>query len=558
MALAKFKSLGRLADVAGVLVKNGFAEIAERLELPGKAGPGTKASGEKLAKKYPLWVRLRLMAEDLGPTFIKLGQLMSQRPDLLPKELILELRKLQDQVSPEDIGDIRRTIHKALGKPVEEIFSEFSEKPLASASLAQVHSARLLESGLSVAVKVRRPGVAEVIEADLALLTNLAQALHERVEGLRPYNLPGLVQEMAQHLRLELDFNKEARNMLSARSRRDDKKLIIIPEPHLELTRQPVLVMDLVEGCRIEDACLDKKQGKQLAQDLGDAMLDQVFKQGFFHADPHPGNVVLVTATDRKPRLALVDWGLVGHLTAEMRYLIGDIMAAMVEKNAKRVVSGLIKMGAAPAGVDQASLVDSVEQLLELVHSKPLNEIDLGSLILEVMELMREHRLQAQVQFALLHKALLELDGLMRELDPEINPVAVAQPYVRALWMERYRPDVILTTLRHNLADGLDLIKDLPRRLDRLLGMLEKGELGIQFKHKGLVPLTQAIESSANRVAVALIVAALIVGSSMIITTGAEPKLFGLPAMGLVGYLISAVIGLWLVWTILRSRRGKF
>ncbi len=558
MGLASLRNLGRLADVAVVLVKNGFAEIAHRLDLPSKAGPGTKASGEKLAKKYPLWVRLRLMAEDLGPTFVKLGQLMSQRPDLLPKELILELRKLQDQVSPEAIGDIRRTIHKALGKPVEEIFSDFDEKPLASASLAQVHCARLLDSGQNVAVKVRRPGVVDVIEADLALLSDLAKTLHQRVDGLRPYNLPELVQEISHHLRLELDFSKEARNMLSARSRRSDRKLLIIPEPHLELTRQSVLVMDLVEGCRLEDAQLSKKEGKQLAQDLGDALLDQVLKQGFFHADPHPGNVVVVTRQGHKPRLALVDWGLVGHLTAEMRYLVGDLMAAMVEKNAKRVVNVLIKMGAAPAGADQAGLVDSVEQLLELVHSKPLNEIDLGSLILEVMDLMREHRLQAQVQFALLDKALLEMDGLMRELDPEINPVAVAQPYVRALWMERYRPDVILATLRHNLADGLELLKDLPRRLERLLAMLEKGELGLEFKHKGLVPLTQAIESSANRVAVALIVAALIVGSSMIITTGAEPKLFGLPAMGLVGYLISAVVGLWLVWTILRSRRGKF
>lgn len=544
--------------MAVVLVKNGFAEMAQRLDLPSKAGPGTKASGEKLAKKYPLWVRLRLVAEDLGPTFVKLGQIMSQRPDLLPKELILELRKLQDQVSPEAIGDIRSTIHKALGKPVEEIFSQFDEKPLASASLAQVHRARLTEGGQAVAVKVRRPGVVEVIEADLALITDLAQTLHERVEGVRRFNLPGLVKEISHHLRLELDFSKEARNMLSAGARRSDKSLLIIPVPNLELTRPSVLVMDLVQGRRLEEADLTAKQGRQLALDLGDAMLDQVFKQGFFHADPHPGNVMVVAQPDGRPRLALVDWGLVGHLTPDMRYSIGDLMASIVEKNAKNVVQALTKMGAAPAGVDQAGLEYEVEQLLDTVHAKPLNEIDLGGLILEVMELMREYHLQVQVQFALLDKAFLEMEGLMRELDPEVNPVAVARPYVRALWLERYRPEVILATLRRNLADGMELVKDLPRRLERLLAMLEKGEIGLEFKHKGLVPLTQAIESSANRVAVALIVAALIVGSSMIITTGAEPKIFGLPAMGLIGYLISAVIGLWLVWNILRSRRGRF
>jgi ubiquinone biosynthesis protein len=558
MGLASFRHLGRLADVAVVLVKNGFAEMAERLDLPGKAGPATQASGEKLAKRYSLWVRLRLVAEDLGPTFVKLGQLMSQRPDLLPKELILELRKLQDQVSPEAIGDIRRTIHKALGKPVEEIFSEFEEKPVASASLAQVHRARLKEDGQAVAVKVRRPGVVDVIEADLALLNDLAKALHERVEGVRRFNLPGLMKEISFHLRLELDFSKEARNMLSASARRSDKSLLIIPEPRLELCRPSLLVMSLLEGCRLEKADLSKKDGQRLAQDLGNAMLDQVLKQGFFHADPHPGNLMVVTRPGVKPRLALVDWGLVGRLTPEMRYMVGDLMAAMVEKDAKRLVGVLTKMGAAPAGVDQAGLEYEVEQLLEMVHAKPLNEIDLGGLILEVMQIMREYRMQVQVQFALLDKAFLEMEGLMRELDPDINPVVVAQPHVRSLWMERYRPEVILATMRRNLADGVELMKDLPRRLERLLAMLEKGELGLEFKHKGLVPLTQAIESSANRVAVGLIVAALIVGSSMIITTGAEPKIFGLPAMGMIGYLISAVIGLWLVWNILRSRRGRF
>jgi len=549
---------GRLADVAVVLVKNGFAEVAQRLELPAKAGPATKAGGEKLARKYSIWVRVRLVAEDLGPTFVKLGQIMSQRPDLLPKELILELRKLQDQVTPEGIGDIRRTIQKALGKPVEEIFSEFEEKPLASASLAQVHRARLKKDGRSVAVKVRRPGVADVIEADLALLADLAQALHERVEGLKHYNLPGLVGEISRHLRQELDFSREARHMLSARSREPASDLVIVPEPYLELTRPAVLVMDMIEGLRLQDARLSPEQGRQLARGLGDFMLASVLKHGFFHADPHPGNVLLVLEPGKPPRLALLDWGLVGRLTPEMRFLVGDLMAAMVEKDAKAVVRELVKMGAAPAGNDQAGLAEDVEQLLELVHSRPLNEIDLGGLILEIMELMREHHLQVQAQYALLDKALLEVEGLMRELDPEINPVDVAQPHVRALWLERYHPEVILRTLRRNLADGMELIKDLPFRLDRLLAALERGELGMEFKHKGLVPLTRAIESSANRVAVGLIVAALIVGSSMIITTGVEPKIFGLPAMGLVGYLISGVIGLWLVWNILRSRGGRF
>jgi len=227
-----------------------------------------------------------------------------------------------------------------------------------------------------------------------------------------------------------------------------------------------------------------------------------------------------------------------------------------VDREPLDLVRAMQAMGAAPASGDSTALAQDVEDLLERVHSVPLQQIDTSAMILDLMDLMRAHQLRMQPQYALLDKAFLEMEGLARELDPDFDAVEVARPFVSSLWLERWRPDVVYKLLRRHLREGLDLLKVLPGRLDRLLAQVERGDLSMEFKHKGLVPLTKAIQDSSNRVTVGLIVAALIVGSSMIITTGVEPKIFGLPALGLVGYLCSVIIGLWLVWSIFRS--GKF
>ncbi|MFZ5584515.1 MAG: ABC1 kinase family protein [Thermodesulfobacteriota bacterium] len=557
MALGAIKGITRLADVAAVLVKNGFADLVERMDLPGAGSKAGNLEGERLARRYSVWARLRMVAEDLGPTFVKLGQLMSQRPDLLPKGLVLEFRHLQDRVTPEPQAEIIRAVEKSLGGPLEAVFEEFSPEPLASASLAQVHRARRKDDGRWVAVKVRRPGIVRTVEADLGLLAGLVKALDQRLESIQNYDLPGLVAEISQHLREEMDFSREARNLTGARARLAGQDRLDIPAPHLDLSGPALLVMDLAQGQRLAEAGLSPEERRDLARLLAQTILGQVLNQGFFHADPHPGNL-LVGRDAAGVRLTLLDWGLVGRLTPRMRYLVGDLMSAVVERDATAMVRAMGEMGAAPATGDTPALVQDVEELLERVHSVPLSQIDTASLILDVMELTRSHRIRLQVQYALMDKAFLEMEGICRELDPDFDPVDAARPVVRALWLERWRPGVILKQVSQHLRDGFILLKDLPARLDRVLALVERGELGLEFKHKGLGPLTRAIEESSNRVAVGLIVAALIVGSSMIVTTGVEPKLWGLPALGVIGYLISAVVGLWLVWSIFRSGGGKF
>jgi ubiquinone biosynthesis protein len=345
--------------------------------------------------------------------------------------------------------------------------------------------------------------------------------------------------------------------MITAQARHRDSENLLIPDPHLDLTSQELLVMDYVEGQRLMEAELDDAARGVLAEDIANIMLSQVLREGFFHADPHAGNLMVVTQPEAPPRLVMLDWGLVGRLTPQQRYLVGDLLSAVVDRDARGMVRCLVAMGAVTEAGDQQALAADVEELLDLVHSRPLGEINVGHVLLEVMELMRRHQLQVQVRYALMDKALLEMEGLARELNPSFDPVEVARPFVRALWMERYQPRVLLKLFRDNLGDGLDLAQELPGRVKNILKALEQGEVGVQFKHRGLAPLTEALDHLANRVAVSLILAALIVGSSMITTTDMAPKLFGLPALGVVGFLISGVLGLFLVWSILRGGKRK-
>lgn len=555
--LETIRNLGRVTELAMVLVHHGFADLVDRLGLPSSKGSGARSGGEHLTRRYSVYARLRMVAEQMGPTFVKLGQLLSQRPDLLPKDFILELSKLRDQVTPLPFADIKTQVEGSLGRALEEVFSRFDEKSLASASLAQVHRAVRADDGREVAVKVRKPGIVRTIEADMELLMVLARLADKELEAAAPYGLPDLVEEMDRSLHQELDFSLEARHMRTAQSQLPQGSRVLIPAPHMDLTRPEVLTMDLVEGLPLDQAGLSPAEGKDLCQELVRLMMEQVLLRGFFHGDPHPGNLLVTRDPDGRPRLAVLDWGLAGRLSDDDRYLLCDLLMATLQQDAKAVVKAWSDMGVVPRGQGDPSLERDVAELLEVVNlqSQP---VATAKLILEMMEIMRQHRLRVPMQYALADKALLEMEGVARSLDPDFRPVEAARPFVWRLYFERWRPDAMARRLLTHLSEALHLLQNLPRRIESLVSQLEKGELSLQLKHEGLVPLTRALQEGASRVTVGLIVAALIVGSSMIITTGVEPKLFGLPALGVVGYVISGVIGLWLVWSIFRSRGGRF
>ncbi len=549
MAIKAVKHLGRFKDIIVTLFRYGFDDVVERLDLPGKV---------LLEKIHPVdremstWERIRHILEELGPTFIKFGQLMSLRPDLIPNALILELRKLQDEVAPMPYEAIREVVERSLRRPLTEVFLEFDEKPLAAASLAQVHRAVLRENGLPVAVKAQRPKIRQVIETDLSIMEMIAHQLDERMEAVRIYDLPNLVQEIKKGLLRELDFSREARHMKISQKNLAGQEGVCIPRLYDGYSTSQVLTMELVQGTKLKDLPRGAPVDRELLARRGlHLTVRQILGDGFFHADPHPGNFMILDGNV----MCLLDWGLVGRLTRSSRYELIDLINAVVEKDSETIIRLILSLAQPQVTVNRSRLEREVLDILDTYHSLPIRELNIGHLLLDLSSMLRENRLQIPVDLAIMIKALVTAEGTARELYPELDVVEEARPYVKHLAMERWRPAALWQNLRRNVADLLALQRELPGRLSQIVERIERGELSIRFQHANLGGLRSTLENITNRLTFAIIIAALIIGSSMIITTGVKPLLFGFPALGIVGYLVSGLLGLWVVINILRSRR---
>ncbi len=549
MDIKAVRHLGRFKDIAVTLFRYGFDDVLERLDLPGKV---IFEKIRKVDREMSTWERLRHTLEDLGPTFIKFGQIMSLRPDLVPNALILELRKLQDEVAPVAYEAIREVVEKNLQRPLTEVFSLFEEKPLAAASLAQVHRAVLRESGQVVAVKIQRPRIRQVIEPDLYIMEVVAGQLNERMEAAQVYDLPNLVQEVKKTLLRELDFTREARNMKIFRSNVAQDKDVYVPFLVEKYTTEQLLTMELVQGTKLKDLTPEDDFDPEILAKRGMRLtVKQVLEDGFFHADPHPGNVVILDGNV----FCLLDWGMVGRLTRRTRYDLIDLINAVVDKDSERILSILLSLAQVRGSISPRRLEREILDILDVYHSLPIQELNIGHLLLDISTMLRENRLQVPVDLAIMIKALITAEGTARQLYPELNVVEEAKPYVRRLAMERWRPNVVWRDFRRNVSDLLRLQKELPGRFNQIIEKIDRGDLKIRFRHENLGGLRNTMQNITNRLTLGIIIAALIIGSSMIITTGVKPLLFGFPALGIIGYSVSGVLGLWLVFNIIRSRK---
>jgi len=543
------KHLGRLKDIMVTLFRYGFDDVVERLDLPGKV---LLEKIHRIEPEMSTWERIRHILEELGPTFIKFGQLMSLRPDLIPNALILELRKLQDEVAPVSYEAIREVLEKSLHQPLTEVFLEFDEKPLAAASLAQVHRAVLRENGLPVAVKAQRPRIRQVIETDLSIMELIAHQLNERMEAARIYDLPNLVREIRKGLLRELDFSREARHMKIFQKNLAGQEGVYIPRLYDGYSTSQVLTMELVQGTKLRDLPPGAPVDRELLARRGlQLTVKQILGDGFFHADPHPGNFMILDGNI----ICLLDCGLVGRLTRSSRYELIDLINAVVEKDSETIIRLILSIAQPQVTVNRTRLEREVLDILDTYHSLPIREVNIGHLLLDLSSMLRENRLQVPVDLAIMIKALVTAEGTARELYPELDVVEEARPYVKHLALERWKPTVLWQSVRRNVADLLALQRELPGRLSQIVERIERGELSIRFQHANLGGLRSTLENITNRLTFAIIIAALIIGSSMIITTGVKPLLFGFPALGIVGYVVSGLLGLWVVINILRSRR---
>ena len=540
----------RAKEIFTVFARHGFADFINQLDLP---APVPKRFRSEKGPRRSKWERIRLAAEELGPAWVKFGQLLSMRPDLIPHPLILELRKLQNAVPPVPFAGIRESITEELEGDPAEVFAEFNEVPVAAASLAQVYFARLRENGIEVAVKVQRPGIARFIRADLDLAAWIAQQLHQRIDALHPYDLPSVVEAVREGVLRELDFRHEARNQTYFNTINPDAEHVFAPKVFDDYTTAKLLVMERIDGRAVTTEDLPVAQAQALAAHGARSIVHQVLVDGFFHADPHAGNVLI--APDG--RLCFLDWGLAGHLTRRLRYALADFWVAAVEGDAERVVQIAAELAPSGARTDLREMEKDVTLALREELNFAIGRQEIGRAMLKLLFVFGEHGIPLSRDYALMAKAVLAIEEVGSVLDPKFDLRQQAAPVLKQLYKERTGPRAMARRSREFLRGAIGGLTELPAAAQRLVRRFEQDDITVNLQHKGLDDLDNSIEHASNRLTLGVVSGSLIIGSSMIITTGIRPLLFGYPALGLVGYLLSAMVGFYIIWDIVRNGRRK-
>ena len=556
--LVASRDVGRLNAIAGVLIRHGLGDVVHRLGLADRlerAGQAVmKPHAADLARLEPP-VQVRLAMEELGPTFVKLGQILAGRADLFGPEWIAEFEKLHSHVPAVPLEALRPQLREDLGGEPETVFKRFDTEPLAAASIAQVHRAQL-QDGTEVIIKIRRPGIADTIAADLRLLGRLAALAEEQLPWLKPYRPQQLVKELAKSLQRELDLASECRNAERIAKNMDTMPWIVVPRVHWQHTRERVNVQDFIGGIaghHLEQLAQDGYDRRLLAQRGAQAVLKMIVEDGLFHADPHPGNVFYLPGN----RIAFIDFGMVGRLSTRRRAELLALLLGLVERDAQAVADVLLDWTGDGSSADIDALESEIEAFVDQYYGVPLAQLSLGGMLGDVTAMLREHRLALPSDLALLIKAFITLEGLGRSLDPDFHMAEEALPILRKVMRAQYRPKVLAQRAWANLRRMLGLFEKLPHDLSRLLRNARRGKLNIHLDIAHVRRVGDQLTQAANRISMALVIAALIVGSSIVMTVGGGPTLFGLPAFGFLGFCGAVVGGLWLVRSIRRSQRQQ-
>lgn len=494
-----------------------------------------------------------MVLADLGPTFVKFGQVLSTRPDILPDRYIAELTRLQDRVPPFPVAEVRRIFREDLGREPEVLFSTFDPEPIASGSIAQVHRATLSD-GTPVAVKVQRPGIHRLIETDLAILEELTGLFERHVPELRIFRPKELVQQFARSIRRELDFILEAQAMERFRRNFIDDRTRFIPAVHWDYTTLRILITDFVSGTKVTDVQAIEARGldrKIVARNGARAILREVFEFRLFHADPHPGNFFVLEDNV----IATVDFGIVGHLDEETAEHMAQVMLAIVSRDVDGILRAFRNFEVLHEDVDLRFLKADIQEFIDRYYGLPLDKIDAEKIIEDMLRVVRRHRVVLPVNLALLGRMLSVAAGVGRMLDPEFDVVAEARPFVKTFLAHRMNPRRRIREMARTWREYETAFRTFPSDFEEIVAKLKKGEMLVSLHHEGLTRLILEMDRSSNRMAFALIVASLIIGSSLVMQLSNSPTVFGLSAIALVGYITAGVLGLWLVIAILRSGR---
>ncbi len=548
--------LGRLQEIAAILIRHGFGDMVRRMGLAGLLEEAGRVlhwgAPEELARLEPP-ARVRRALEELGPAFVKLGQVLATRVDLFEPAWIAEFSKLQDASPTVPFEDLRSQLAEDLGADPQAVFTGLDTEPIASGSLAQVYAARLPGDGTEVVLKVRRPGIVPIVEADLRLLARLADLVQSRIPELRRYQLVEVVRQFRHSMRRELDFAAECRNAERVAASFAGRDGIVVPRVHWQWSGERLNVQDRVSGIAgrnlvaLEAAGLDRRA---LARRGADAVLKMMLEDGFFHADPHPGNVFYLPGN----RIALIDFGMMGRLSEQRRFQVAMLLKGLTEQEADAVTEVLLDWGDAEAV--PAHLQERVEEFIDRYHGVPLGELDFSEMLGGAMAILREQRLALPPDLALLIKAFITLEGLGRSLDPDFEMTSAAAPYLRRVVADHYAPERLARRGTREASRLIRLIGGLPRDLERLARLARHGRLKVDVDVVPLDRFGEKVDRAASRLTVGIVVAALIIGSSIVMTREGE-YLSGWPSLGFLAFIGAVVGGVWLLGSIWRSGRDR-
>lgn len=553
----RIRHISRYRDIAITLIRNGFGMVVEEtgiaqfLSLPQRLFFEKKEKASKSVGE-----RIRIVLEELGPTFVKLGQIASTRPDLIPEEIIRELEKLQDHVPPFSFQEVREIVQSELGEEIENIFLHFEDVPLAAASIGQVHRATL-RTGEQVAVKIQRPNITTVIETDLEILQDLATLAEQRSELAAKYQIRDMMDEFSKSLREELDYTNEARNAEKIANQFKDDSTIYVPKVFWEYTTKKVLTMEYVEGVKFNEIDQLKKNGynlKNLAERLAKGIFQQVFIGGFFHGDPHPGNVLVLPGEI----IAFLDFGMAGRLTPDMRYHFSSLIISLMRQSTDGVIHSISAMGLIPDDVNMKQLRADVERMREKYYDVPLSQIRLGEAVNDLFRLAFQHSIRIPADLSLLGKTLLTVEGVVENLDPEFSILDIAEPFGRRLLKERYHPKNVAETVWKQVSDYGELILDFPKHMKEFTSLVKRGRLRMEVGIPELDLFLKKLDQISNRLSFSIvllsfsiIMVGIIIGSSM---NRQSTLLWKFPAIEM-GFVVATLMFFWLLYSIFKSGR---
>jgi ubiquinone biosynthesis protein len=546
MMMLSRSTIRRMRQVLLVAGKYGFGEIFAKIRLPVRKPVCLECED---SRRLSQWARLRRAMEELGPTTIKIGQVLAMRPDLVPWELCEELRSFQEDLPGDNEKDLKAELRNAYGDP-SRIFSEFEPVAVSAASLSQVHRAVLADTGQTVAVKVRRHGIVELVKADLTLFAYLADLLNDHVEAFRSARLPDMAEEARKNLLREIDFTNEARNIAHFNRLFGSSERVCAPRVFDAYTRPQAIVMEFLPGTRLDRFEGEASVRRALAEAGFECVVKQMLDHGFFHADPHLGNLKVVGGD----KLCYYDWGMVGRLTPDMRSALVDYIIALAENDPELVARVALEMAVdVPPDLDHQRFTADVMFVLEQVHSGSGREVNLGRFLVELTSLCRSYNIFLRSDYILMARALLSTEAAGRTIDPQFNSMSALRA-IGAEYVARRRSLIFSDRpIFKSIGQNVKVLSEMPNRFDRILRQLERGELSVQIAQKDQAKQLKGLQRSAYVISIGLITASLVVGSSLIYVSNIGPHAYGFPVFGLVGFSLS---GLFAAWVILKMLRG--